>query len=336
MESLNIVFNAPNEVVVVREPIGEPGPGQLLVQSEKTLISTGTECIILGQKYAPGTHWDNWVKWPMHPGYLNAGKVHSVGEGVTNFRPGDRVAMRVHHHQYHVIESAHALPIPDGVATEDASWFGLATITQNGVRKADLKMGDAVVVIGLGLLGQLVVQYARVMGAREIIAIDTAPARLAMAQAHGATQILEMPVGEAKEKVAAHTGGRLADVVFDVTGHHAVFPHALGLARRFGKVILLGDTGAPGEQRLTSDVMTRGVQIIGAHDIDPPATADDYQFWTKENMARLFFTYLQRGQLRVNDLVTHRFSPHEAPEAYHLLQTDRATAMGVVFDWTQL
>jgi 2-desacetyl-2-hydroxyethyl bacteriochlorophyllide A dehydrogenase len=336
MESLNVVFAAPNEVVLQSEPIAAPDPGQILIETHKSLISTGTECIVLGQKFSAGTHWDRWVKWPFQPGYLNAGQVIAVGTDVEEFRIGDRVATRLSHHQYHTVEAARALLIPDGVDSEEAAWFGLATIVQNGVRKAELIMGDTVVIIGLGLLGQLAVQYARAMGARDIIAIDTAPVRLAMAMAHGATHILEVPVGEAKAQVLAITEGRLADVVFDVTGHHAVFPHALGLARRFGKVLLLGDTGSPEEQRLTSDVMTRGVRIIGAHDMDPPAMANDYHFWTRENMARLFFTYLQRGQMRVTDLVTHRFSPQDAPQAYHVLQTERSTAMGVVFDWTQI
>jgi threonine dehydrogenase-like Zn-dependent dehydrogenase len=193
-----------------------------------------------------------------------------------------------------------------------------------------------VVVIGLGLLGQLVVQYVRLMGAREIIAIDIALMRLNMARAHGATQTLQMDVEAAREQVFDLTGGRLADMVYDVTGHSPVFSHALGLARRFGKVLLLGDTGTPADQRLTNDVVTRGVKIVGAHDGDAPPTASDYAYWTQENMGQLFLTYLQRGQMRVEDLVTHRFSPQDAPQAYQLLETERVTVMGIVFDWTQL
>jgi threonine dehydrogenase-like Zn-dependent dehydrogenase len=259
--------------------------------------------------------------------------VLAVGEGVEGLRPGDRVASRSPHRQLATVNASRALKIPDAVSDEEATWFGLACIVQNGVRRAEHELGDAVVVVGLGILGQLVTQYTRLLGAREVVAIDTAPARLAMAAAHGATHVLELPVGETKPEVERLTDGRGADVVYDVTGHAAVLSAALPLARRFGKLLLLGDTGSPSEQRLTSDVVTRGVRIIGAHDGNPPATATDHAWWTHANMARLFFTYLERGQMRVSDLVTHRFRPEDAPAAYDLLTRDRASAMGVVFEW---
>ncbi|HEX8234967.1 MAG TPA: zinc-binding dehydrogenase [Abditibacteriaceae bacterium] len=335
MKSLNIRFVGKDQVEAVQEDVPAPGPDQVLVRSLKSLISTGTESICLGRKFAPGTNWDNWVQYPFYPGYLNAGEVVDVGAEVTTIKPGDRVASRGPHRQFFTTSAANVLPIPQGVSVEDAAWFGLTKITQNGVRKAQHVMGDAVVIIGLGLLGQLVVQYTRLMGAREVIAIDTAPLRLEMAKAHGATQILQVGVAEAREQVEALTQGRLADVVYDVTGHAAVFSHALGLVRRSGTLLLLGDTGTPAEQRLTSDVVTRGVKIVGAHDTDTP-WASDYEYWTQAKMGQLFFSYLQRGQMRVSDLVTHRFSPRDATQTYRLLETDRAAVMGVIFDWEQI
>ena len=228
------------------------------------------------------------------------------------------------------------LPLSEGVSEEAGSWLALASIVQNGVRRAQLELGDVVVVIGLGLLGQLAVQYARLSGTREVIAIDTAPMRLQMAATLGATHTLEMGAGEAKARVGELTEGRLADVVFDVTGHPTVFPAALGLVRRFGKMLLLGDTGEPSKQCLTSDVMTRGVRILAAHDGDAPPDATDYHFWTRSNMSALFFDFVARGQMNIEPLVTHRFSPHDAEAAYHLLLHDRSQAMGVIFDWEQV
>jgi len=336
MESLNVVFTGQETVEVRREPVPELKSGQILVQTQRTLISTGTEGIIFGRRFAPGTHWDNWVKYPFYPGYSNAGRVLQAGADVTGFRPGDRVAVRAGHRQYFATDPGNARRIPDGVADEDATWFGLANIVQNGIRRAEHDLGDDVVVIGLGLLGQLVVQYARLSGAREVIAVDTARPRLEMAKAHGATHVLEMGAEAARTAVSEITGGRLADIVYDVTGHAAVFAPALQLARRFGKLLLLGDTGTPSEQRLTSDVIVRGVRIIGAHDNNPPAEASDHAYWTHANMTRLFFAYLERGQMNVGDLVTHRYAPEAAPEAYRMLMTDRSSAMGVIFDWSKV
>ena len=333
MQSLNIVFTGANKIKVRRESVPPLQSGQILVAGKKSLISTGTECIVLARNFAPDTHWDRWVKYPFYPGYSHVGKVLRVAPDVENVKQGDRVAARVSHRQFFVAEANAVLPLPDGVSDEAATWFALASIVQNGVRRASLELGDAVVVIGLGLLGQLAVQYARASGAREIIAIDMAGARLQMARDHGATQTLEMGVADAKDAVLQITNGRLADVVFDVTGHPAVFSAALGLVRRFGKFLLLGDAGTPSEQRLTSDVMSRGVRIIGAHDRDAPPVATDYHYWTRDNMSLLFFNFLARGLIRVDDLVTHRFAPEKAEEAYKFLLRDRSAAMGVVFDW---
>ena len=337
--TLKILFTGKDKVEVASETVPTPTANEIQIRTRCSLISTGTECIVLGRKYVPGTHWEWWVNSQpdgFEPGYLNAGEVVSVGAEVQNFQVGDRVACRAGHRQIFNVAPWQALPIPEAVSDEEAAWFGLAKITQVGVRRAQHRLGDAVVVIGLGLLGQLVTQYARLSGAREVIAIDTAPQRLAMAKAHGATQTLEMGVEDAHQAVSEITEGRLADVVYDITGHAAVFAPALGLVRRFGTLLLLGDTGTPGDQRLTSDVVTRGVQIAGVHDSHTTPTVTDTDFWTEHNMERLFFSYIARQQMNVADLITHRFSPLEAPQAYHLLQTDRSNVMGVVFDWNKL
>jgi len=159
---------------------------------------------------------------------------------------------------------------------------------------------------------------------------------LAMAREHGATMILAMGVQDAREHILTLTDGAGANVVYDVTGAAPVFSISLTLLRRFGRLVLLGDTGTPSEQRLTGDVVTKGLSIVGTHDSNPPAVSTDHTYWSKQRMAELFFTYLLRRDMRVSDLVTHRFSPLKAPEAYRVLREERMTAMGVLFDWTKL
>lgn len=342
MQSLNIVFTGKDQVEVRREPVAALKSGQILIESQCTLISTGTEGIVLGRKFEAGTHWDDWVKYPFAPGYNNAGRVLDVAPDVSNWKVGDRIVSRSPHQQYRVLDvsandsSSRLGPIPAAISDEEASWFGMACIAQVGVRTARHELGDAVVIVGLGLLGQLVTQYVRNLGAREIIVIDTSEMRLEMAKSHGATHVLKMGVEDARSRVLELTGGKGADVVYDATGFPAVFAPAQGLVRQFGKLVLLGDTGTPSLQHLTPDVIRRGVRILGAHDGHAPDQESDNNRWTKRNMTDLFFTFLERGQMRVSDLITHRYAPQDAPAAYQMLQTNRATAMGIVFDWTQV
>jgi 2-desacetyl-2-hydroxyethyl bacteriochlorophyllide A dehydrogenase len=334
--SLNIVFTGPSQLELREEPVPELKPTQVLVRSRKTLISMGTELICFERRFGPDTHWERWVTYPFYPGYSNAGIVEAVGAEVTGLRPGDRVAARAQHRQWAPVDAARVVPIPDGISDEAATWFGLACIVQNGVRQAEHALGDAVAVVGLGPLGQLVTQYARLLGAREVIAIDPVSSRLELAAARGATQVLPLRADAALQPVRDLTGGRGVDVAYDVTGHAAVFSSVLGLPRKLGKVVLLGDTGTPSEQRLTGDVIRNGLRIIGAHDINPPQVATDHAWWTHFNMTGLFFTYLLRRQMEVEGLVSHRYSPLQAAECYGTIAADRGGMMGVIFDWTDI
>lgn len=336
MQSLCIMFTGKDKVELVWEEVPPIGKGQVLVRARKSLISTGTECICLGHLFEEGTHWDRWVKYPFPPGYSMVGVVEQVGEDVTQVKPGDRVVFQRSHRQWHVVEAKALTLVPDAVSDEDASWFALAMIAQNAVRAAQHQMGDNVVVIGAGLLGQLTVQYLRLQGAAQIIVVDPAEPRLKMAQAHGATTVIAKKVEHAREEILALTEGKGAEVVYDVTGIASVFAPAITLLRRFGKLILLGDTGEPSQQYLTGDVITKGLRIIGTHASNPPEVSTDHAPWTQSEMYKLFFTYVARGDMRVNDLITHRYTPHEAPQAYYMLRHDRSAAMGVVFDWTQV
>jgi 2-desacetyl-2-hydroxyethyl bacteriochlorophyllide A dehydrogenase len=350
MKRLSVLFTGKERLEVVEEDEPKLREGELLVKTVRTMISTGTESTVYRRNFAPGTHWDQWVKYPFRPGYLHVGTVAEVGKGATGWKVGDRVASRSGHSSLVVVdaESAsrasspeagdctpvnRAIRIPAEVSDDEAVWMGLGKIVQVGIRAAEHKLGDAVVVIGLGLLGQLVVQYTRLLGAAEVIAIDVSQKRLDMAARHGATTLLKMSAADALAAVKEVTGGHGADVVYDVTGHPAVLAAALPLARRFGSFILLGDPGAPNLQTLTPDVITRGVRIIGAHDGHPSQLPNPFVRWSALEMYELFLKYVSRRQMVLADLITNRFAPRDAEQAYTLLQTDRENAMGVVFDW---
>ena len=226
--------------------------------------------------------------------------------------------------------------MPAGVSAEEAAFTVLGSTTQLAVRRAQLQLGERVGVIGLGLLGQLVVQYCRLAGAQSIIAIDAPGVRLDAAVAHGATHAVAADVATAREAVAEATGGRMLDVVFDVTGHPDVLAPAIGLVRQLGRVVLLGDTATPSRQRLGPGVVSNSVAILGIHALARPDVANDFHPWSGAEIAALFLSFVAQGRLRVADLITHRRSPVDAPEVYAWLAGDRSSAIGVVFDWRRL
>jgi len=336
MKSLSIVFSAPERCQVIEEEVADPGPGEILIQTTVSLISTGTESWCYRGQFDPDSGWAAWVKYPFYPGYSNVGRVVEVGGEVNGFDEGDRVFSHSSHSQFVTVaaKAESLIRIPDYIDDEEAAWSTLAMITQTGVRRAEHAMGDRAVVIGLGLLGQLVTQYLRTIGLLEILAIDPVQRRLDMALAHGATQAFCGSAADAGDFVAQYTNQQMADVVYDVTGHYAVLPMGLQLARKFGKLLLIGDTPHPSRQHLTHDVLNRQVDIVGTHNQDlPPSQAER---WPLGQQVLLFMEYLRRKQIQVSDLITHRFSPTEAPEVYELLQERRGTTMGVIFDWRDI
>ncbi len=332
MQSKNIVFTGKQQVELRSEEAPALPADGLLARTQVSLISTGTESICYRGEMDEGTHWANWVKYPFYPGYSNVAVVEEVGAAVQGFAPGDRIFSTANHRQIIAVKPP-VVKIPASISDEEAAWSKLATIAQTAVRRAELRMGARVVVIGLGPLGQLLVQYARVVGAEEILAVDLAPGRLETAGAHGATQTFAGSAADALPFVQEHTDGRLADVVFDATGHYAVFPLALKLVRNFGTMMLTGDSPHPSKQTLRADVITRQVSIRGTHNENlPPDQAE----WTPARQAQLFHAYVARGQMRVDDLITSRFSPAEAPDVYAMLLENRTETLGVLFDWRQL
>ncbi len=335
-ESLAIAFTGKEKLEIQTIEVPDPGPGQYLLETKASLISSGTECICYQRNFEPGTHWDKWVRYPFFPGYSNGGVVVSRGKGATKFELGQKVAYRAGHRQFSVLPEDALTSVPPKVSFKEASWIALAKIVQNGVRKAAHTMGDDVVVIGLGILGQLVIQYVRLMGARHVIGVDPATPRLEFAEISGATHTFPVTAAEAVNAVSELTDGRMADVVYDVTGFPQVFSTALKLPRKFGTLLLLGDTGTPSGQQLTSDVIMRGLKILGAHDSHPPQSSSEFLHWSNQKISELFFTFVERGQMNVLELISHTYAPTQAEEAYAMLLAQRASAMGVIFDWTLL
>lgn len=333
---LDIVFPRAGEVALERVPVARPGPGEVLCRAQKSLVSRGTETFCLRGEYDKGTYWEEYIRFPFHPGYSMVARVEAVGQGVRRWRPGDRVSSWAPHRQYFTAPEEQLFPIPDGIDDGAAAWATLARTTQLGVRRAQLELGESVGVIGLGILGQLVVQYLRLGGARRIVAIDTSAERLERARLSGATALVQAPAGKARDEVAAVTGGEMLDVVFDITGHPAVLAPATLLLRKLGRLVLLGDSPTPSQQHLGPRVVGDSLSILGMHGFMFPEHATPFNQWTAATMTAVFFDLLTQGRMDVAHLIDRQVSPETAPELYHGLLAGGDDALGIILDWTTL
>jgi len=336
MKSMNIMFYEGEKVKLSEESVASPGENEVLCKAKKSLISIGTETLCLRGIFDNGTNWKDWVKWPFNAGYSMSGEVIEVGEKVDKVKVGDRVAVTTPHQQYFVANQDDVHILPEEINHEEGTWMSLACTTQLGVRRADLEMGEMVGIVGMGMLGQLVAQYLRLSGARKIIAIDPVQKRLDIAKKSGATHALSLDVKSSEEQISEITGGRMLDVVYDITGRPDVLASCIPLVRKLGRVVLLGDTTIPTQQYLGPGVVFKSISILGVHAFVRPDVATIYNPWTYKEMTLLFFEYLMQGKMNVKELITHKFSPEQAPSVYGKLLVDRADSIGVIFDWDLL
>lgn len=322
-----VVFPEQGKVAVEEHDPGRPGDGQVRIRALASLISNGTEGIILHRRFAPGTHWADWFGsmggYPWRPGYALVGEVVEAGPG-SHLSPGARVGLRTGHASEVVAKASDCRPLPAELDPVLAAWFALAKITFVGALAAGHVLGEPVVVIGAGPIGQMLLRWLHASGA-QLICIDPVESRLMHARRLGAT-CLAGDVASQGRAVKELTGGGAA-VVVDATGNPAVFTAALGMARARGTVVLLGDTGTPAEQHLTGDVLSKGLRVVGAHDCHAVAP------WTEQRIVDLFTAMVRAGRIDMTGLTTHIVPGARAPEAYAAITADPARTLGVALDW---
>ena len=321
-----VVFNGANDCSVVTEGDVRLEPGMARVETHVSLISTGTETIVLGRKFAPGTHWDKWVKYPFYPGYSAVGRVVEVSEGADPALVGRMVAARKGHGAAHDVKATECHVVPEGLAASDAVWFALAKIAFMGVKAGEVRLGSRVLVIGGGPIGQMAVRWCAAAGAERVVMVDMMAERLKYAVDGGASEVFGKGIDSDMEGILTACGGK-PQIVIDSTGNERVFHSALGAVADRGTLVVLGDTGTPGGQSLTGDVITRGLKIVGAHDCHCDTE------WSEGRIVQLFFTLLSRGRIKMEGMNTHSFTPEQAREAYDTAETRRSETMGIIFDW---
>lgn len=339
-----VVFPEPGKVLIERREVREPAAGEVLVRSLCSLLSLGTELIALRGAFSPGTHWADYVQYPFPPGYSTVGRVEALGAGVETLSEGQLVFMMATHASHHVVRADGCAPLGPGVTKADAAWSALAGIAYVAARDAHYVLGDSVAVVGAGPVGQLSVRWARMAGTSRIVAIDPVAQRLGLAHRGGATDSLALPAGAAADALRRLNQGRLPQVVIDATGNSEVFADALALVGDHGRLVLVGDTGSPERQHLSSDLITRGLTVVGSHGrhlaravgLGGPGGADDAGALHRAatvRFASLFFDLLANGRFSLDGLITHRFPAEDCAAAYHLAQRHPEQVVGILLDW---
>jgi len=334
VKSRQVVFTAPRQVVMEERELNYPGAGQVLVKSLFTLVSTGTELTALTGEFPPGSAWARYVRYPFSPGYDNVGEVVALGEGIEGLEIGEKVFCWAPHGQFALVNAKRVFKVPEDIPIQEVAFAALGQIALNGVRLGEIALGEGVVLIGLGPVGQLALQFARLSGGFPIIAVDLSEKRLEIASNHGADFTLGSRGENLEEEVKRLTRGRMADVVFEVTGNQRVIPRALRLLKRRGKLVILGSPRGKVEVDFHDEVHTLGLRIIGAHNSMHTPYETPYNQWTLERDLELFLDLIRSGRVKVKSLISHVFPWWEAPKAYQMLLEDRTQTMGVLFDWT--
>lgn len=311
-----------------------PPPGHLLAETTCTLISTGTELAnytgITVDRRAMG---DDWSAHPYRPGYSYVGIVRAVGEGVEGIRVGDRVCGHGPHASAALLEPCHATVVPEGVTDVQAAFVTLLIITMNAVRHAKIELGESVAAVGLGLIGNLALQQARVSGAMPVVGTDLLAARRTYGERVGLLA-LDPTAPDFLQRAGTLTEGRRFDVVFESTGAPGGLKPALQLAGKFARVVALGSTRGIVEQfDLYGDVHVPGVTIIGAHLMTHPAEANFANRWTMQANRAVALRLLAERRVDVDTLVSHHEPASHAPALFALLAERRSEAMGCILDW---
>lgn len=346
------------------------GRGQLLVQTRASVISAGTERMLVEFSQAnliqKARQKPDKVKQvldkmktdglmptleavfrkldePLPLGYCNAGVVLEVGAGVHDIQPGDRVASNGPHAEIACVPRNLCAKIPEGVSDEHAAFTVLGSIALQGVRLAQPTLGERFVVFGMGLLGLLTTQLLRASGC-EVLAVDLSAERLALAKSFGARTINIGEGGDPVAAVEAWTASTGADGVLITASakSDAIVHQAATACRKRGRIILVGVVGLNLRREDFYDKeLTFQVSCSygpGRYDEKYEQGGQDYPLgfvrWTEQRNFQAILGAIESGALQIDPIVTDRFAFDDAVAAYDKVQHD-GSALGVVLTYPE-
>lgn len=290
----------------------------------------------------------NLVSAPLPLGYSCAGIVSQVGGRVADISPGQRVACAglgyANHAEMVYIPRNLMVPIPDNVTYDEAAFVTVGAIALHGVRQANLTLGENVVIIGMGLVGQIAAQICAASGCR-VFCIDLDPSKVALAKTLGADDgVAGGDTATLKAAVMAFTNNSGADAVLITAGTKSSGPIELApeLSRDRARVVAIGDVGhnVPRRAYYEKEIDLRQSRSYGPGRYDPnyEERGQDYPMgyvrWTENRNMESFLDLISRGKIKIKPLLTHRFDIAEAEKAYDLLLGEtKEPYIGLLLDY---
>lgn len=284
------------------------------------------------------------LETPLVLGYSCAGIVSAVGAGVDHVSVGDRVACGgqgfASHAEVVCVPKHLCVQAPAQVSGEQAAFATVGAIALQSVRIADVRIGDNVVVIGLGLVGLLTVQLLRAAGCR-VLGIDIDQQRLDWVREQGWADVCAVADANIKERTLGWSAGSGADaiVITAATADNGPVALAGDLARHKGKVVVVGRTEIrlPREQYLFKELELRTSMAYGPGSGDPGYELEGHDYpvayvrWTEQRNMQAFLQQVEAGAVNTDALVTHRFDVTSAADAFALVSGSRQEpAIGIL------
>lgn len=353
---------------LVEAPAPRVTPNNLLIDTSVSLISTGTERMLVdfgkaGMLKKARSQPDK-VKQvlakaktdgimttvdavraklgqPLPLGYCNVGRVKKVGAGASGFKAGDRVVSNGNHADVVRVPKNLCAKIPNSVSDVTASFTVVASIGLQGIRLIEPTLGETFVVTGVGVIGLLTVQMLRANGCR-VLAIDFDESKLELARAYGA-QTCNPGKGEDPEKAGmAFSRGAGVDGVIITASTTSSDPvsQAAHMCRKRGRIVLVGVTGlALSRDDFYKKELSFQVSCSygpGRYDPQYEEAGNDYPLgfvrWSEQRNFEAVLDMMESGALNVDALISHRFEFEKAPKAYDVLSNDK-TALGILLEY---
>jgi 2-desacetyl-2-hydroxyethyl bacteriochlorophyllide A dehydrogenase len=339
-----LILDAPRSLAYVPLEMPPLGPDEVRIRTMYSGISAGTELSqYRGTNPFMNRRWDeasrlfmpadqpSWRYPVRNLGYEEVGEIIEVGRAVRDVRAGQHVFGTWGHRTHHVapVEYARDRLMPEGAEPLIGIFSHIGAVALNGVHDAAIRLGDLVVVFGLGVPGQIVAQAARASGAT-VIGVDPVRERRDAAMKLGADRVLDPGAGSVAELIKAETGGRGADVCIEVSGAAAALSEAIRTVAYASRVVAMGFF--QGEARglnLGEEFHHNRIELVCSQ-ISGVAPAASHR-WGKPRLWRTAVHLQHERRLNLLPLVTHRVPFNRAPELFARIDAGEPGMLQSVF-----